>query len=428
MKKFLALMLVIAMVFSLAGCSSSGNDQKTTPTVTEAVPTAEPTEAAPTAEPTEAVPTEAVPTEPSPTEAVIAEPTEAEPVDPLEGKYLKDLFAEHGMKVGTCLNMSMVNRAGVKRILLANYNSVTMENEMKPDSILNRTKSQEAGEIVVEFKNDALNMLKFAKENNFSLRGHTLVWYSQTPEWIFHEDFDTTKAYVDRDTMLARMEGYIKNVFKTIDELGYTDLFYAYDVVNEAWLDNGQIRKNHWTDIIGDDYLWYAFYYADKYAPESIDLYYNDFNEQFKTQALVNFVNTLVDENGRYLIDGIGLQAHLYTSDDLTKYFNTIETLGETGLKLQLTELDVCLGKYQHPLPGNDENFRAQGRFYYDLINGIFERVDAGKVKMDALTFWGICDNMSWRKEYKPLLYNDVLKGKYALYGVFQLKDYAGFE
>ena len=47
---------------------------------------------------------------------------------------------------------------------------------------------------------------------------------------------------------------------------------------------------------------------------------------------------------------------------------------------------------------------------------------------MDALTFWGITDTMSWRKEYKPLLYNEILKPKFALYGALQLKDYAGFE
>ena len=422
MKKNLALILIIVMIFSLVGCNTSGNNQKEPPKEETTTPTAAPTDIPPTGEP------EAPTATPTPTSTPTPEATPTPTPDPAEGKYLKDLFAEHGMKVGTCLNMTMINRNGVKKLLLDNYNSVTMENEMKPDSILSQSKSQSAGKIVVEFRSDALKMLEWAKENNYSMRGHTLIWYSQTPEWIFHEDFTSSKPYVDRDTMLERMENYIKDVFQTLEDLGYIDLFYAYDIVNEAWLDNGTIRKNHWTEIIGDDYLWYAFYYADKYAPESIDLYYNDFNEQFKTNALLKFVNTLVDEDGRYLIDGIGLQAHLYTSDDLTKYFNTLESLGETGLKLQLTELDVCLGRYQSPLPGKEENLKKQGRFYYDLINGIFERVDSGKVKMDALTFWGITDTMSWRKEYKPLLYNEILKPKFALYGALQLKDYAGFE
>jgi len=422
MKKFLAMLLIAVMVLSLAGCSDKTNEQNnnepTSATVTDvpATPEVTPTEEV-TPEPTEEV---------TPTEKPTATPTPTP--DPVEGLSLIDLFAEHGMKVGTCLNTQMLDRAGVKKILINNFNSVTMENSMKPDYIFNKKKSQESGELVIEFNSDALRMMKFAQENNFSMRGHTIIWYSQTPDWIFHEDFDQNKELVDREVMLARMEAYIRNVFQAIDDLGYTDIFYAYDIVNEALMENGTKRSNRWTQIIGEDYLWYAFYYADKYAPESIDLYYNDYNEQFKTQTLYDFVTSLVDEDGRYLIDGIGLQAHLYTSDSLDTYFKTIDKLAETGLKMQLTELDVCLGRYQAPQAGTDENLRKQGRFYYDLINGLFERVDAGTIKMDALTFWGISDNMSWRKEYKPLLYDVILNPKYALYGVFQLKEYAGFD
>lgn len=364
----------------------------------------------------------------TPTPEPTVPPTPTPEPDPLEGKYLKDLFASHGMKVGTCFTTQMIDRAVVNNLVKGHFNSVTMENAMKPDYIFNKNKSIETGELVIEFGNDALKMMKWAKENDFSMRGHTLVWYSQTPEWIFHEDFNASKGLVDRETMLVRMENYIKRVFETIDELGYTDIFYAYDVVNEAWMENGTMRNTRWSEIIGDDYLWYAFYFADKYAPESIDLYYNDYNEQFKTQTLYDFVNTLVDENGRYLIDGIGFQAHLYTSDNLDQYFTTVEKLGETGLKLQLTELDVCLGKYQAPKPATEDNLKEQGRFYYDLINGLFERADKGLIKMDALTFWGIVDNMSWRREYNPLLFNSSFKPKYALFGALQMKDYAGFE
>ena len=395
MKKKLVLLLVAVMLISLFGCGKQETEENPQPT----------TEVSPT---------------PTPTPEITP--------DPLEGKSLKDLFAEHGMKVGTCFTTQMIDRNNVKKVVTENFNSITMENSMKPDYLFSKSKSVEAGDLVVEFNSDALKMMKWAQENNFSMRGHTLIWYSQTPEWIFHEDFDTSKGYVDRDTMLARMESYIKQVFEKLAELGYIDLFYAYDVVNEAWMENGTIRKNHWSEIIGDDYLWYAFYFADKYAPESIDLYYNDYNEQFKTTTLLNFVNTLVDEDGRYLIDGIGLQAHLYTTDSLDQYFNTIDALGETGLKLQLTELDVCLGKYQAPAAGSDENLKKQGRFYYDLINGLFERVDDGRIKMDALTFWGAFDSMSWRKEYKPLLYDSLYKPKYALYGAMQMKEYAGFD
>ena len=415
MKKNIVKALAGLLVITLMGCSNAGNNDgsasdKNSNSIeqTDSSGSDDPDSSKETAKPSETDP-----------------PSSQE--DPLSGLSLKELFAEHGMKVGTCLTTQMTGRALTNQLIQDQFNSVTMENSMKPDYLFSQKKSKEEGRLVVEFNSDAIKMMEWAKENGFSMRGHTLVWHSQTPEWIFHEDFDSKNEYVKRDEMLNRMESMMKQVFEQLDELGYLDLFYAYDVVNEAWMEDGSMRQSHWHDIIGDDYLWYAFYYADKYAPESIDLYYNDYNEQFKTQTLFDFVNTLVDEDGNYLIDGIGFQAHLYTSDNLDDYFETVEKLGETGLKLQLTELDVCLGRYQSPLKATDENLQAQGRFYYDLINGLFERVDAGVIRMDALTFWGFADSMSWRKEYSPLLYDATIKPKYAYYGAMQLKELAGY-
>ena len=342
-------------------------------------------------------------------------------------KTLKGVFAEHGMKIGTCVNSGTVRNETMSGILLSQFNSLTIENAMKPDSTLSQAKSKKAGEPVVEFNEEVLSVLKWAKENNYSMRGHTLVWYSQTPDWIFREGFEKTGDFVGREEMLSRMEAFISGTFAKLEELGYIDLFYAFDVVNEAWMEDGTMRQNHWSETIGDDYLWYAFYYADKYAPESIDLYYNDYNEQYKVDTLLKFVDTLKDENGRSLIDGIGLQAHLYTSDSLNSYFYGVDKLAETGLKIQLTELDICLGKYMSPLQATDENLKKQGQFCYELINGLFERVDSGKLKMDALTFWGFWDGISWRKEYSPTLDGTDLSPKYSYYGALQEKDKAGY-
>ena len=213
----------------------------------------------------------------------------------ITSKNLKDVFLEHGMKVGTCVSANVKNDEKMSALILEQFNSVTMENAMKPDYILNQERSKTEGKLVVEFNQEALSVLGWAKNNGLSMRGHTLIWYSQTPEWIFHEGFDTKGAYVGRETMLARMESMISGVFEELDRLGYIDLFYAYDVINEAWMEDGTIRKNHWTETIGDDYLWYAFYYADKYAPESIDLYYNDYNFYYKGEKknLGNYVSNV---------------------------------------------------------------------------------------------------------------------------------------
>ena len=122
------------------------------------------------------------------------------------------------------------------------------------------------------------------------------------------------------------------------------------------------------------------------------------------------------------------MQAHLFTQDDLDTYLAGVDKLAESGLKLEITELDLGLGAYQSPALQTPDNFKEQGRYYYDLINGIFERVDSGKINMDSVTFWGFADKFSWRSEYAPQLFDNELLPKYAYYGAMQLKDYSGFD
>jgi len=404
MKKWKLGLLSMLLVFAIAGCSGQKNDSQSPAPTQEAEPTATPE---PTPEPT-ATP---VPTE----EPIVVTET------------FQSLFGQYGMKAGTCLSDSMITKKACTNIINEQFNSITFENHLKPDYILDQKESIAAGDLVVKFGSKTVELMEWCKNNDKVMRGHTLIWHSQTPNWIFYENFDTKGELVSREVMLARMESYIKQTFEKLDELGYLELFYAYDVVNEAWMEDGTKRDSLWLQTIGEDYLWYAFYYADKYAPEYIDLYYNDYNEQFKTDTLYDFVQTLVDSEGNYLIDGIGFQAHLYTEDSLEDYFATMDKLATLGLKISLTELDVCLGTWPVIKPATEENLKIQGQFYYNLINGILSRVEAGTVKMDSLTFWGFSDQLSWRKERNPMLYNITYKPKYAFYGALQIKEYAGF-
>ena len=105
-----------------------------------------------------------------------------------------------------------------------------------------------------------------------------------------------------------------------------------------------------------------------------------------------------------------------------------MDKLASLGVKINLTELDVSLGTWENIKIAVDENLRVQGQFYYNLHNGIFERVDAGTVNMDALTFRGYADKLSWRAERNPLLFNKLYLPKYALYGALQIKELAGFD
>lgn len=340
---------------------------------------------------------------------------------------IKDVYEQYGMLAGTCLSDIMLSQSEFTDLIKENFNSITLENFMKPDAMLNREQSIASGDIVVTFSPRTTNLLDWAKSNHMSARGHVLVWYSQTPDWIFYQDFDKSKGLVDRDTMLARMESYIKQTFELLDTLGYSDMFYAYDVVNEAIMEDGSLRDTLWKSIIGDDYIWYAFYYADKYAPESIQLYYNDYNEQFKTDYIVKMAKSLVDEDGRSLIDGIGCQGHLYTEDSIDDYMKTIEAFSALGLDVQITELDVSLGTWMQIKPATEENLIAQGQYYYELVNRIIGENEAGKTNVSAITYWGFADNLSWRRDRSPMLFDQNLVPKYAYYGAMQDYQNAGF-
>lgn len=403
---------LVLLAICMTACKAKETSQpENTPT---AMPTVEAT-STPTPEPTATTKPTSTP-KPTPT-----------PIPVVEEK-IQGVLGEYDLKAGTCMSEYMTMDERCMEFIKEHFNSITFENELKPDYILNQEASKAAGDLVVQFGPATEMMLKWCQDNNMAVRGHTLIWHSQTPNWIFYDNFDESGKLVDRDTMLARMESYIRQTFELLESKGYLEMFYAYDVVNEAWMEDGTMRDSFWRGIVGDDFIWHAFYFADKYAPEHVDLFYNDYNEQFKTDTLYDFVQTLVDEDGNYLIDGIGFQAHLYTEDSLEDYFATVEKLGSTGLKVNLTELDVCLGEYQKPKYATDPNVKVQGQFYYNLINGLLQRLEEGKVKMDSLTFWGFTDELSWRKEYNPLLLNRSFKPKYAFFAALQLKEYSGFD
>lgn len=415
MKKWKLGLLAVVLTCAMTACATKETGAPKEPTGI----TQEPVQ--PTAEPT-------VPPEPTATPKPTATPAPTPTPLPVVTETFRSVFGEYNLKAGTCLSAYMLTNPKCVEFLKNNYNSITFENELKPEAILEKEASIAAGDLVVKFSDNAVKMLEWCSENNMAMRGHTLIWYSQTPDWIFYENFDTSAALVSREVMLARMESYIRQVFELLESMGYLDDFYAYDVVNEAWMEDGSKRDSLWLKTIGDDYLWQAFYIADKYAPDYIDLYYNDYNEQYKTDTLYNFVQTLVDKDGNYLIDGIGLQAHLYTDDDMNTYFNTVEKLGSLGLKVNLTELDVCLGSWKTVKSANETNLKEQGRYYYNLIHGLLQRVEEGKVTMDSLTFWGFADHLSWRKNASPLLLDKNMTPKYAYYGALQVKELAGFE
>ncbi|MGN0677488.1 MAG: endo-1,4-beta-xylanase, partial [Ruminococcus sp.] len=337
---------------------------------------------------------------------------------------LKEIYAPY-FNIGTAIGTSTVASQPLKDLIDKHFDRVTPGNELKPESLLDREACIEAGNDNPQISlANARTFLDFCRDNNLPVRGHTLVWHSQTPDWFFKENYADDGDYVSKETMLLRMENYIKNVMTTIAEEYPTVEFYAWDVVNEAWLDDGSVRKpggynidtntSGWVQVFGDNsFIEPAFEYARKYAPEGCKLYYNDYNEYIdgKTNAIYNMAMELKEKG---LIDGIGMQSHLDVGfPTVSQYRKALEKFASTGLDIQVTELDITT-------PSNSESdLKKQAEMYDGIMQACVEFSDS----ISAVVFWGITDDGSWRATKYPLLFDADYKAKPAYYSIIDGLD-----
>lgn len=341
---------------------------------------------------------------------------------------LKDVYADY-FKMGCAVAGSEFQQGATQDLILKHYNSVTIGNELKPESVLDQAATlaymnANGGDQTnpqVSLK-QAADMLQFCVDNDLPLRGHVLVWHSQTPDWFFKENFDANGAWVTPEIMDQRLENYIKNVMDAI-ATQYPDLdVYAWDVVNEAASDSGTIRpagSNHessgssaWVKVYGDQsYVKKAFTWAREYAPKGCKLFYNDYNEYAENK--MNYICTdilqeLVDAK---LIDGMGMQSHISMSNpSIAQYENAIRTYADMGLEIQITELDINIKS------NSDEDMLALAERYRQVFE-MFKKVKDDGVNLSAVVLWGITDSTSWIGGY-PLLFDKNYAAKDAFYAV----------
>ncbi|SHM93603.1 endo-1,4-beta-xylanase [Ruminococcus flavefaciens] len=354
--------------------------------------------------------------------------TEAPHVDiekdlPSLSELYKDKF-----KVGTALTPDDLSSQPFMDLVQKHFGeSITVGNQMKPDYVLNKTATlkyfEETGDDEtpqISFA-QAKPVLNYARKYGIPVRVHTLVWYSQTPEWFFKEDYDEKKDYVSPEKMTKRMENYIKSYFETLTAL-YPDInFYACDVVNEAFQNDGSPRKpghpsqsnqyeaSDWVAVYGDNsFIDYAFKFARQYAPKGCKLYYNDFNEYMdKKKAICELAERLKKAGN---IDGIGMQSHLDVRQSMDAAFPSLgmyelalKDFIATGLDVQVTELDVTVQENS-----GDKYFDVQSTYY----KGLFDIYEKYADKISAVVFWGVTDTKSWRNTQNPLIFDKNFMAK----------------
>src|SRR6266496_1519562 len=229
--------------------------------------------------------------------------------------------------VGAALNPAQFTGRDAQEaaIIKAQFNSISPENVLKWEAIHPQPNSYNFG--------PADQYVDFGQRNHMFIIGHTLVWHSQTPKWVFQDDKGNPAS---RKMLLKRMREHIKT------EVGrYKGRVNGWDVVNEALDEDGSLRQSPWLKIIGPDYIEKAFEFAHKADPKA-QLYYNDYNleNEPKRKGALDLVKRLKAKGVN--ITGVGLQDHLNLDWPAAEQLNTtIDEFGKLGVKVMITELDV---------------------------------------------------------------------------------------
>lgn len=346
---------------------------------------------------------------------------------------------------GTAIMLSEISDDTLMELVEKHFNAVTFGNELKPDALFNyqidgnsvptKTITFEGEELQVPVVNDAGDSLDFSRadamadkilewnnahpDQKIRIRGHVLVWHSQTQEWFFHENYDITKPYVNKETMNRRLEWFISSVFDHyFGEAAngkYDGLFYGWDVVNEAVIGNtyrtdkvsaaeslSEIRHGNnsswWHVYESNEFIINAFKYANKYAPANVELYYNDFGEtdNTKCEGIVKLINDVKSAEGTRL-DAFGMQAHYNVDGFSAAQFKSVaKKYAQAAGKVQLTELDFkASSTYDGTAATKESEYTKMAYCHKNLYEAIKALKEEG-ANVSGITVWGVIEPNSW--------------------------------
>ena len=348
---------------------------------------------------------------------------------------------------GTAIMSSEISDDTLMELVEKHFNAVTLGNELKPDALFNYQIGQSVDYTTITFQkkelkvpvvNDKNENLDFSRadamlekilewnnanpKNKIRVRGHVLVWHSQTPEWFFHEDYDVAKPYVDKETMNRRLEWFISSVFDHYFGKAangkYDGLFYGWDVVNEAV--NGNTYRDDkvipdesdtstsdtrhgsnsmwWRVYQSNEFIINAFKYANQYAPEDVELYYNDYGEtdNTKCEGIVKLINDVKHAAGTRL-DAFGMQAHYNVDGFSAAQFKSVaKKYAQAAGKVQLTELDFkASSTYDGTAATKESEYTKMAYCHKNLYEAIKALKEEG-ANVSGITVWGVIEPNSW--------------------------------
>ncbi|HEX8206968.1 MAG TPA: endo-1,4-beta-xylanase, partial [Solirubrobacteraceae bacterium] len=286
-------------------------------------------------------------------------------------------------------------RHGYEDVFLANFASMTPENEMKMEALQPRR-----GEF--DFKT-ADAMVAWAVANGKQVHGHTLVFKSQNPGWLTEAtglDKVTGKgAPYDRDELLAIMRDHVTRVMQH-----FAGSVRRWDVVNEALRPDGSYMPSVWHDTIGPEYVVEAYRAARAAVPDAT-LCYNEIGAEVPgplADATYELVAKLKAEG---LIDCVGFQMHVNgaTPPARDAVQENLERFAGLGVELHVSEMDVDVSALDPAA-----RFDGQARIFGEVAAACH-----AVAACTRFTTWGVTDAATWLgPDAQPLPFDASLAPK----------------
>lgn len=303
----------------------------------------------------------------------------------------------HGLRIGTAVDTdALAAEPAYRQTIVDQFSTVTPENVMKWQLV-------EPVQGQLDFA-AADGLVRFAQRNHDKVRGHTLVWHNQLPNWL-------TGGTFTNEQLRELLHQHI------VDEVShFRGRVWAWDVVNEAFEEDGTLRDTIWLRALGPGYIADAFRWAHQADPGA-RLFYNDFNIEGlnpKSDAVFALVQQLRAEG--VPIDGVGAQAHLGVQFGFPGGVTAnLQRFADLGLDVALTEVDARM-----VLPVTDEKLQTQAGFYSQLMASCL-----AVRRCVSYTVWGFTDAHSWvpgvfAGQGAACLYDEHLQPKPAFFALRQ--------
>ncbi|MGA9710487.1 MAG: endo-1,4-beta-xylanase, partial [Candidatus Sulfotelmatobacter sp.] len=286
-----------------------------------------------------------------------------------------------GVVIGTAVRPAQLAEPAYTSTLAREFNMVEAEDAMKwwvlrPDRA---TYDFRQGDEVV----------RFAEAHQMKVRGHCLVWGRYNPDWLMQGHFTPRR--------LSRLlREHITRVMKH-----YRGQVFAWDVVNEALDENGNLRDSLWYNqpgiglsTEGTAYIEQVFRWAHKADPHAL-LFYNEAEGEGMNRKSDAIYAMVRDFKRRGVpIDGVGLQLHIPTLDAgmaaAAGISSNIARLAALGLQVHITELDVSVPLDSGGMP-KSEDLTRQAEVYRGVVRACLNNAGC-----TAIQTWGFTDKYSW--------------------------------